>query len=114
MFMGWGTIEMKAPNLGGHSLHKEVLASTVHWKMLPPNSTPQTWVLSFSCASQGKNREARGYVTPELRDEDEWVKQGNGSPCLAFRTSVTKLLPLPWSPGKSTQRCVWRHGGKRS
>lgn len=26
MFMGWGTIEMKAPNLGGHSLHKEVLA----------------------------------------------------------------------------------------
>lgn len=25
MFMGWGTIEMKAPNLGGHSLHKEVL-----------------------------------------------------------------------------------------
>lgn len=76
MFMGWGTIEMKAPNLGGHSLHKEVLAVglVLHCALEKRShriQTPQTWVLSFSCTSQGKNREARDCVTPELRGGDE-------------------------------------------
>lgn len=40
------------------------------------------------------------------------VTTGKWSPCSACRTSVTKLLSVPWSPGKSTQGWTLRHGGK--